>query len=170
MNGLAPEASIESGELELDGSDQPALVFVERLEARSALEIQRTDVTVLRDLVLLVLVEHAQRQPLRPADRRTIGIDPTGALCVEERTASFGMRLPLLEQRAMLTLDPRGLDGGDAQAIETAGAATEAATQPGAVTLDEPASLAIDLGMQRAQRLERLLARMSAPLPLLVIE
>jgi hypothetical protein len=133
--------------------DRPALVG-RQVDDRNPMLVERTDVAQL-DRVRALAFDPAQRQSLRSADVRAIGIDPTPALRVEEGAAAFGARDSPLEEPGVPVPYPVGLRIEHGQAVDAAGAATPPALQARGVKDMQRLCLAIDLRVDAACRAAR---------------
>jgi hypothetical protein len=97
-------------ETQLKGTNQPTVVLVEQIEGRAAVEIQRTDVATLLDLIRFVLEDDPERQALGSTDVGSVVIDAACPGAVEKRTRTRRMGLPVPQELGMRTANSLGLD------------------------------------------------------------
>jgi hypothetical protein len=110
---------IELTNTKLEWSDEPTFVLFEQFERWTSIEIEGADVTTLLDLTGFVLEDDAKRESLGSADIRPVFIDPAGALVIQKRTSTDGMRFPIPQEIYMRPTNPFGLDSGDREIIQT---------------------------------------------------
>ena len=119
---------MEGGEPLLEGADGPAGLVVEGLGC-NLISVEGADVAELDDLVLIVLLEPAQRQSLRAADIGAGLVDAAGAVDVEEGAGASGAWLPGLEQFGEGVADAVGFDLEDGEVVDAAGGASAPAVE-----------------------------------------
>lgn len=140
-------ASIELSEAQLEWTDQPTVILVQRFERRAAIEIERADIPMLLDFIGVVLDQHSKRQALRSANIGTILVDTASALLIQKRTASHGMRLSILQEIGMGRANPIRFDVAHREVIETTTRTAPAALQAFRVYRCQRVRFGVDLSV-----------------------
>lgn len=145
----AIDPRLNIGEPLLERAERPAVVGGELFERRTARYVLRADVAGFDDLAAwLLLLEPAERKPLRAADVRPMLIDAASTVGSEQRARARRVRSAVREELGVVPAEDGCFDREHGQSVDAARGAARAAGEAARIRSRNGGSRLIDERME----------------------